>query len=75
MPDIKLSLLSEVLQKEEKKSSAISTSIQTGYQDTYPKILYLAVCCASRLKPKKIADQAIFYLANCNGNEVSATGP
>jgi hypothetical protein len=25
----------------------------------------LAVCCASRVKPQKIADQEIFYPANC----------
>jgi hypothetical protein len=25
----------------------------------------LAVCCASRVKPQKIADQAIFYPSNC----------
>jgi hypothetical protein len=25
----------------------------------------LGVCCASRFKSKKIADQAIFYPANC----------
>jgi hypothetical protein len=25
----------------------------------------MAVCCASRIKPRKIADQAIFCLANC----------
>jgi hypothetical protein len=28
----------------------------------------LAVCCASRTKLLKIADQAIFYLANCQSS-------
>jgi hypothetical protein len=28
----------------------------------------LAVCCASRFKSKKIADQAIFYPANCQSS-------
>jgi hypothetical protein len=52
-----------------------SVSFVIAHISNFSLISLLAVCCASRIKPPKIACKGIFYSANCQANPRFASSP